>query len=115
MDPSPRPLTLFLVETTQSCIQNCRGDESCFSGCIQDHWPTSVSYTSAPSLTASPTDATRAATSLSIHPSASVSGSVAQSATATPNSAQRAMLSDNHFKQNSLAIAILAVVAAVFL
>lgn len=34
-----------LVQTANSCIQNCQGDTTCYSNCIQQNWPTSIAPT----------------------------------------------------------------------
>ncbi|KAI9247424.1 hypothetical protein BDA99DRAFT_542872 [Phascolomyces articulosus] len=66
------------VTDANNCIQNCNGSNSCYSGCVDQYWPTSVG--SAPSSTASiPMTATG-----SVSATASASASQTQSATHTP-------------------------------
>ncbi|KAI8141617.1 hypothetical protein BJV82DRAFT_618446 [Fennellomyces sp. T-0311] len=77
------------VSSANECIQNCQGNTQCYTGCIEQYWPTST-------IPASSAVAT-SASSASGSQSASQTGTTTQSATTTapPDGSGASKLSAN--------------------
>ncbi|KAI7862093.1 hypothetical protein BDF14DRAFT_1881848 [Spinellus fusiger] len=80
------------VQTTNTCINGCNGDNTCYANCIQNNWPGQVGASATPAPTASNSAATAAASSASAAIS-SISESVAAASSSITASATSAISS----------------------